>query len=111
MKFFIDAQLPPGLATWLVEQGHEAQHIYEFENQDAPDNRVWLTAIERGAIVVSKDRDFVEWAFTRTPSIQVVWIRIGNATNRNLISHLGSVWREVIGALERGEKVVEVGRR
>jgi predicted nuclease of predicted toxin-antitoxin system len=111
VNFVVDAQLPPGLAAWIVEQGHEAQHIFDLEGQAAPDNHVWLTAIQRDAIIISKDRDFVEWALTRMPSTKVVWVRIGNATNRNLLSHLALAWREVIEALERGDQVVEVGRR
>jgi predicted nuclease of predicted toxin-antitoxin system len=111
VNFVIDAQLPPGLATWIVEQGHEAQHIYDLECQDAPDNQIWLRAVQRNAIIVSKDRDFVEWALTRKPSTQVVRTRIGNATNRSLPSHLAGAWREVIAALEDGDQVVEVGTR
>ena len=27
MTFLIDAQLPPALASWLIQQGHTAQHV------------------------------------------------------------------------------------
>jgi predicted nuclease of predicted toxin-antitoxin system len=27
MRFLIDAQLPPALARWLAERGHEAVHV------------------------------------------------------------------------------------
>jgi predicted nuclease of predicted toxin-antitoxin system len=27
MKFLVDAQLPPGLCSWLEERGHEAVHV------------------------------------------------------------------------------------
>ena len=27
MRFIIDAQLPPALARWLSERGHDAEHV------------------------------------------------------------------------------------
>ena len=27
MRFLVDAQLPPRLATWLTVEGHEALHV------------------------------------------------------------------------------------
>ena len=30
MKFLVDAQLPPGLARWLVARGHEADHVFDI---------------------------------------------------------------------------------
>jgi len=29
MRFLIDARLPPALARWLTEQGHEAEHVFD----------------------------------------------------------------------------------
>jgi len=29
MKFIVDAQLPPALARWLCEQGHQAEHVQD----------------------------------------------------------------------------------
>lgn len=29
MKFLVDANLPPGLAAWLCDQGHDATHLLE----------------------------------------------------------------------------------
>ena len=52
MIFLVDAQLPPGLASWLAEQGHTAQHVVEL---DLGDN-----ALSLDAIIVTKDEDFAE---------------------------------------------------
>jgi predicted nuclease of predicted toxin-antitoxin system len=27
MRFLVDAQLPPALARWLAEKGHDARHV------------------------------------------------------------------------------------
>ena len=29
MRFLIDAQLPPALARWITEHGHEAEHVLD----------------------------------------------------------------------------------
>ena len=34
MKFLVDANLPPGLATWLREQAHEAIHVSDQAGLD-----------------------------------------------------------------------------
>ena len=38
MKFIVDAQLPPALARWLREQGHQAEHVAEAGLREAEDS-------------------------------------------------------------------------
>lgn len=110
MRFLIDAQLPPGLADWIKDRGHDAEHVTASHDADAPDEVIWRSAVDGGFIVVSKDRDFVEWALARRPAAQVVWARIGNATNRSLLVKFAPLWPNLIEALETGAQVVEAGR-
>ena len=58
MKFLIDAQLPPALARWLREAGHEASHVEDDGLRDAEDGAIWAHALKTGAIIVTKDEDF-----------------------------------------------------
>lgn len=44
MKIMVDAQLPPALARWLCEAGHEALHGEELGLRDADDGPVWAHA-------------------------------------------------------------------
>ena len=37
MRFLVDAQLPPALARWLVERGHDATHVHEIGMAEASD--------------------------------------------------------------------------
>ena len=77
MKFLVDQQLPPTLARWLVEQGYEAQHVRELGMRQAPDQQIWDHALVAGAVIVTKDRDFAEWAVARRPrrddSLAAIW--------------------------------------
>ena len=61
-------------------------------------------------VVVTKDENIVERALGRKDGPRVVWLRIGNSTNRVLFAWLESLWSEVIRQLEQGQRVIEVRR-
>ena len=108
MKFLIDAQLPPGLAGWLIEKGHAATHVNNIFLTAAEDPEIWDHALNSGLIIITKDEDFSE-RLSRTANDPIVlWLRIGNATNRNLFQWLESRWEPVIKLLEEGNGLIEV---
>jgi predicted nuclease of predicted toxin-antitoxin system len=37
MRFIVDAQLPPALARWLANKGHEAEHVADRQMATASD--------------------------------------------------------------------------
>lgn len=111
MKFLIDAQLPTALADWIAGIGHHADHVAQLGLLTAPDDVIWTAAIRAGAVIVTKDHDFVEWVTTRHPAPPVVWIRIGNTANSTLIARLAVVWEKVVQNLEAGALVIEAGDR
>ena len=45
MDFLVDAQLPPGLARWLADQGHSAQHVNDLGLAGAEDSVIWNHAL------------------------------------------------------------------
>ena len=81
MNFLVDAQLPPGLARWLADQGHSAQHVNDFSLAGAEDFVIWNHARDIDAIIVTKDEDFAERTARTAVGPVIVWLRIGNATN------------------------------
>ena len=110
MKFLIDAQLPPSLATWLDARGHQASHIIEVVGPGVTDAAIWELARRDDSIIVTKDRDFAIWAAARRDGPQVVWIRLGNATSRNLLAWLEPRWLEIETRLNERVHLIEVGR-
>lgn len=108
MIFLIDAQLPPALATWLIQQGHIAQHVDELGLRNADDIVIWNHALVSGAIVITKDEDFAERTARTTTGPVIVWLRIGNATNRILMQWFSPRWEEVIDHLNAGDRLIEV---
>jgi predicted nuclease of predicted toxin-antitoxin system len=59
MRFLIDAQLPPALARWLSSAGHDAEHVADIGLAGARDGEIWTYALSAGAVIVSKDEDFL----------------------------------------------------
>lgn len=109
MRFLVDAQLPPALASWLRERGHEAHHVRDFELDDAPDQMVAARAMADGSIIVTKDLDFSRLA-VGNPGCRVLWLRFGNGTIKSLLRSLEPVIVEVEQAFAEGQQLVEVGR-
>ena len=108
MRFLVDAQLPPALARFLESQGQEAIPVRELLLRDAEDDEIWKEAKRSGYIVVTKDEDFAQMAMRLGPPPQVLWLRLGNTTNRALLSWLEPVLPEVLEALAQGNGLVEV---
>lgn len=108
MRFLIDAQLPPALARWLTEQGHEAAHVVDVGLVDADDRVIWDHALSSGAVIVSKHEDFRARRSMNTQGPAVVWIRFGNASRRDTLRWFGTVFPDVLAALTRGDTLVEI---
>ena len=75
--------------------------------REASDAAIWRYAAEHGAIIVTKDEDFAIMRTEADDGPQVLWLRIGNATNRVLRAHLDGTWPEILQWLEAGESIVE----
>ena len=108
MRFLVDAQLPPALARWLAEQGHEAEHVADIGLEASPDRTIWDTAHRKEAVVLSKDEDFVTLTTLQPGQVQVVWIRVGNTTKRSLLEWFAPLLPAIEEALARGDNLIEV---
>jgi predicted nuclease of predicted toxin-antitoxin system len=106
--FLVDAQLPPALANWLTQQGYTAQHVDDLGLRNAEDVVIWNGALSSEAIIVTKDEDFAERTARTTSGPVIVWLRIGNSTNRALLEWLEPRWTEVRVLLDAGNRLIEV---
>ena len=103
MRFLVDAQLPPVLARWLVEQGHAAAHVIDRRLERDTDEAIWIHAGQSGDAIVTKDEDFATRRLLATDGPATVWIRIGNTTNPELLSRMSEHLPEILAVLTRGE--------
>ena len=108
MRFLIDAQLPPALARWLEERGHEAEHVADLGMLRASDQEIWRHAGATSAAVVTKDEDFVTLLSVRPNGAAVVWVRVGNTSRQALLRWFAGLLPDIEAALNAGEKLIEV---
>lgn len=108
MRFLVDAQLPPTLARWLGEQGLSATPVREVGLRDADDGSILNFATTGGWTLITKDEDFAMRSAIDPAAPPVVWVRLGNCTNKSLFALLQPHIDEIRRRLESGEKLVEV---
>jgi predicted nuclease of predicted toxin-antitoxin system len=110
MIIWIDAQLPPTLAEWIVVTfGVNAISLRELGLRDAKDIEIFESAKQPNVVIMSKDSDFVDLVCRLGAPPQILWLTCGNVTNRNLRELLTATLPEAIVQLQQGEIVVEIG--
>ena len=98
----------PDWPGWLAGQGHSAQHVNDVGLADSEDSVIWNHALGVDAIIVTKDEDFAERTARTAVGPVIVWLRIGNATNRALLEWLEPRWSSVVQLLIDGNRLIEV---
>ncbi len=61
-------------------------------------------------MLITKDEDLVERSLDSTEGPPIVWLRIGNCTNRVLFAWLEPLLPEIVKQLESGQRIVEARR-
>jgi len=108
VRFLIDNQLPSALAGWLRERGHEAEHVLNVGLAQAKDTPVWQHAQDQGAVLITKDEDFADRARQCRKAPVVVWLRVGNSSNRALRQWFMPQLPQIITWIEEGVRVLEI---
>jgi predicted nuclease of predicted toxin-antitoxin system len=93
---------------WRVGCAHACEAVRDVGLRDALDSEIWRWADENGAVIITKDDDFVARVLTTPSGPAVVWLKVGNVSNPVLIEWLRPLLSEVIDALVAGERLVEV---
>lgn len=106
---WVDAQLPPALASWLREWGVPARHVADIDALlTAPDREIFESGRAANAVVVTKDEDFVQLLEALGAPPQIVWVTIGNVRNARLRALFERHWSVIRGQLDAGEPLVEL---
>ena len=86
MNWLIDAQLPKRLAARLVALGHDAIHTLDLpEGNQTCDSELCKIADASNRILVSKDRDFLDSFYINATPLNLLWVKIGNVNNSDLL--------------------------
>ena len=90
IAFIIDTQLPPVLAAFLKRKGFNATHTSKVKvhGELMSDSDIISFAIEHNLIVVTKDKDFVDYYFAKGFPPKILQLQMGNIKNDDLIDIL-----------------------
>ena len=111
MIIWLDSQLSPQLTRWIQENfAVECLHVRDLGLRDAEDPEIFQRARDAGAIVMTKDEDFVQLVGRNGPPSQVIWITSGNMPNERFKLLLLKTLQDAISLIDSGEAVVEIKR-
>lgn len=109
MQIWIDAQLSPAIAGWIVETFHiEAYAVRDLGLRDATDQEIFVAARRAAAVVMTKDSDFVALVNLQGAPPQILWLTCGNTSNAALKQILTATLPQAMTLLEAGEKIIEI---
>jgi len=109
---WIDAQLSPALAPWIIVTfGIESHPVREFGLHRANDPPIFQAARDAEAVVMTKDSDFLVLLDRFGPPPQILWITCGNTSNARLKEVLRLSLPRSIDLLRKGERLVEISDR
>ena len=109
MNIWIDAQLPPTLASWLNNSFEvNVMALRDFGLRDAKDIEIFEAARVANAVIMTKDSDFVDLVCRLGSPPQILWLTCGNVTNRNLRQLLALTFPDALDRLWQGETIVEI---
>lgn len=110
MKFIVDAQLPRKLAKCLKELGHDARHTWSLDDSNrTPDTDISKIADLEGAVVITKDCDFLDTHILQNSPQRLLLVTTGNISNRQLLQIFEHNISEIINAMEQSN-VVELNQ-
>ena len=107
MSIWLDAQLSPAMAVWIgAEFQVSVVAVRDLGLREAKDREIFLAARQAGAVVMTKDRDFVRLVEELGTPPQVIWLACGNTSNARLKEILKQTFDKTMQLIEAGEPVV-----
>jgi predicted nuclease of predicted toxin-antitoxin system len=79
-----DQNLSPRLVTLLADLYPGSTHVARVGLDRAQDLEVWTYAREQNFAIVTRDADFTDLSLVRGFPPEIVWIRRGNCTTREI---------------------------
>ena len=106
---WLDANLAPPLAGWIQDNfGVEARSAEQLALRHASDSRIFREAAAAGAIIMTRDKDFVVMATASRARVPVIWLRCGNASTARLRELLAGALAAAVESISEGALVVEI---
>ena len=109
MIFWLDVHISPKLSPWIQDAfGIEVLHLRDMELGKAKDPDIFQRAREANAIMMTKDRDFIDLLERFGPPPKVIWLTCGNSSNAHLKMLLSTTLSAALKIVQQGEALVEI---
>jgi predicted nuclease of predicted toxin-antitoxin system len=107
--FWIDHNLPKALAIFITNFfGFDAFSFLDLKLDKAEDAEVYRrAALNKNIVIVTKDKDFVNLCLSKGAPPKIIWITLGNSTNKQLKEIFQSTFEDAISKLRRHD-IVEI---
>lgn len=110
MIIWLDAQLSPRTACWICSKFPvDAHAVRDIGLRDADDEEISEAARTAGAVVLTKDSDFIRLLEQRGSPPKVLWLTCGNTSDLALQEILTRHFATALTLLDAGEDLVEIG--
>jgi len=101
MKFLLDAQLPKKISEFLNWKGYDSIHTLDLPDKNrTKDIQINDISIEQSRIVISKDLDFVESLLVSDKPYKLIYIAVGNVSNKELLEIFGKNIEKIVKCIE-----------
>ena len=88
MRFLVDECTGPGVARWLISQGHDVFSVFD-EARGAKDENLRSQALREARIIITIDKDFGEMVFRdKLPHCGIVLLRLDDQRMVNKVAVL-----------------------
>ena len=110
MTLWLDAQLPPQLATWIQQAlTIKAIALRDLDLRDATDTAIFDAAKKANVVQISKDSDFVELVMRHGAPPKLIWLTCGKVSNAALQTLFNAKLLDAVLLSKDGEAIVELG--
>jgi len=95
VRLLLDENLSERLIFALAPRFADTRHVRLLGLGGAPDTQVWAQARTDGAVLVTKDEDFIALSVLYGPPPKVLWFNIGNASTGDtaalILAHVDAI--------------------
>ncbi len=97
MKFLLDAQLPPSLKQFFIDNGYDCIHTIDLEQgNDTADKVINKLSVTEQRILITKDSDFYDSFIVKKEPYKLIMVKLGNTSKQELIQFFKERFPEII---------------
>lgn len=109
MRIWLDAQLSPKLANWMrATFDVRAFSLRDVDMKGAKDEWIFRRAKQEVDAILTKDEDFLRLVQKHGPPPSIIWVTVGNTSNRRMKELLTDRLPRTLQLIKEGNAVVEI---